>query len=515
MGVAEERLKAKRSKKERNKGTKGLRNKNPGSPSDLGKWKGNKGITKFGSEDANGGGPVQITLPKPVVFPETRPHFEEGDDDIITAESLQKDVNPMDVLTVSMSTSMSMGGDHHHDDGIIVASSTPKSKGVVEDVELSPISSPLRLPQQMDSITEPSLGFPLNLEQKSPPKNKRQKSKNRNKNQNNNGRIHISLTDNPNNGNLTTPESRERRLRSENPHFFENFHHTDSESDLLAQESTPQNQVGSNLNANIPPGYALPAQSRDEEVDQMANKYPTSFAQLSQNNHPNPNNNLPPPGLGLPPKSFFSLAGGGNLNGIPYPKRPPFHHHANNNNNYAALMTPSHDPNNHHPYYSQQKPNIYGNLATNHPFNKPPEASTDLGEQQNAADSKLVLTTGGTTNPHQKIGVMDGFDVFFKQYKVLVWGGFFVVSALAFLCLVVFLYTNNPPTEVVTAKGLLTDWLTNPSPEMVNFLSSVVNENEKAGGNGKKKRKRFKMQKRKRAYRPEGEGDLSKKDLLQ
>jgi hypothetical protein len=127
------------------------------------------------------------------------------------------------------------------------------------------------------------------------------------------------------------------------------------------------------------------------------------------------------------------------------------------------------------------------------PSRQPQEATSDLETQGSGSDN--TFDTDKVSNSNQKIGIMNSFEVFYTQYKVLAWAAFFVVTSLALVCLLVFLYVNNPPTEVVTARQAFEqiDSLLG-NQQILKFLSSLVETNNLSGGSGKRKRKRFKKE---------------------
>jgi len=122
--------------------------------------------------------------------------------------------------------------------------------------------------------------------------------------------------------------------------------------------------------------------------------------------------------------------------------------------------------------------------------NKPEAATSDLETQGSSSDNTFDVDK--VSNSNQKIGIMDSFDLFYTNYKVLTWATFFVVTSLALLALLVYLYVNNPPTEVVQARESyfsIDNLLGNP--QILKFLSSLV-ESNKTHRSGRQKRKKFK-----------------------
>ncbi|CAL8114134.1 unnamed protein product [Orchesella dallaii] len=74
----------------------------------------------------------------------------------------------------------------------------------------------------------------------------------------------------------------------------------------------------------------------------------------------------------------------------------------------------------------------------------------------------------------KKIGIMESFDLFYKDYKILTWVAFFFITSLSLLSLLVYLYINNPPTEVVQARELFPWDSIMKNPQVVKFLSSFI-----------------------------------------
>jgi len=118
------------------------------------------------------------------------------------------------------------------------------------------------------------------------------------------------------------------------------------------------------------------------------------------------------------------------------------------------------------------------------------------GISQSSGSENTIDSSGQPTHvASEKIGLgfMSGFSLFYKEYKLLVWSGTLIVISLALLSLLVYLYVNNPPTEVVTARDFVTIGGLLTNPQILVFLDRLMKER----GVGKY-RKRRKMGKNKR-----------------
>lgn len=88
--------------------------------------------------------------------------------------------------------------------------------------------------------------------------------------------------------------------------------------------------------------------------------------------------------------------------------------------------------------------------------------------------SELEENSAAENSENKKVGIMDSFDLFYKEYKILTWVAVFFVTSMALLTLLVYLYVNNPPTEVVQARQLFPWNELLQNQQIKKFLSSLT-----------------------------------------
>lgn len=62
------------------------------------------------------------------------------------------------------------------------------------------------------------------------------------------------------------------------------------------------------------------------------------------------------------------------------------------------------------------------------------------------------------------------------------------VTGLALVCVLAYLYINNPPTEVVTARSMITEYLRDPG--LLKFLHNLLEGEDQYGGGKRRRRKK-------------------------
>lgn len=213
-----------------------------------------------------------------------------------------------------------------------------------------------------------------------------------------------------------------------------------------------------------------------------------------------------PPHFKPPPHSMHSpyplpspprfVNGYGNRPGFMMPHRGT-HYVGHTLNNVAPSLAPSREPsakpyedtNNDYPQ------DFTGNGNSNNENSSVGNQDISGADATGSASDNIDLyplselddnsVTTAENSETKKVGIMDSFDLFYKEYKILTWVAVFFCTSMALLTLLVYLYINNPPTEVVQARQLFpwTDLLKNP--QITRFLSNLA---ESSGGNRKRKK---------------------------